>query len=289
MTAIGSRAGRRLVLGGVEIPRRARARGPLRRRRAHARGDRRAARRRRAGRHRRALPRQRRALARRRLDRAAARAVGAGRAARVLQIVNVDATVVMEAPKLGAAPRGDARAPRRSARRSRRARVNVKATTGEGIGFVGRGEGVAALAVATCSMAEPAPHARDRPARHAHAARSVPLEPREPGQGRDLRLRTDGLRPHPRRQRAAVRGLQPAQALPRARGLRGDARRQRHRRQRQDLRRRARAGCRARELAARDDRRTTSPTPTALGLGRPDHEPLASGDDRARSSTTSAR
>jgi len=29
--------------------------------------------------------------------------------------------------------------------------VNVKASTGEGMGFVGRGEGVAALAVATLS------------------------------------------------------------------------------------------------------------------------------------------
>jgi 2-C-methyl-D-erythritol 2,4-cyclodiphosphate synthase len=65
-----------------------------------------------------------------------------------LEIVNVDCTVVMEAPKLG---------PYRAAIRERLAhalglpggRVNVKASSGEGIGFVGRGEGVAALAVAT--------------------------------------------------------------------------------------------------------------------------------------------
>jgi 2-C-methyl-D-erythritol 2,4-cyclodiphosphate synthase len=62
-------------------------------------------------------------------------------------IVNVDCTVVMEHPKLG---------PHREAIRERLAQaldlpsgsVNVKASTGEGIGFVGRGEGVAALAVA---------------------------------------------------------------------------------------------------------------------------------------------
>ena len=63
-----------------------------------------------------------------------------------LDIVNLDCTVVMETPKL---------APHRPAIRARLAealalelaRVNVKASTGEGIGFVGRGEGVAALAV----------------------------------------------------------------------------------------------------------------------------------------------
>ena len=65
-----------------------------------------------------------------------------------LEIENVDVTVIMELPKLG---------PHREAIRANLAkalalptqRVNVKATTGEGIGFVGRGEGVAALAVAS--------------------------------------------------------------------------------------------------------------------------------------------
>jgi 2-C-methyl-D-erythritol 2,4-cyclodiphosphate synthase len=64
-----------------------------------------------------------------------------------LEIVNVDCTVVMEAPKLS---------PHKGAIREKLAevlqlevgRVNVKASTGEGMGFVGRGEGVAALAVA---------------------------------------------------------------------------------------------------------------------------------------------
>jgi 2-C-methyl-D-erythritol 2,4-cyclodiphosphate synthase len=62
--------------------------------------------------------------------------------------LNVDATVMCEAPKL---------APHRDAMRARLAEalgvepeaVNVKFTTGEGMGFVGRGEGIAALAVAT--------------------------------------------------------------------------------------------------------------------------------------------
>ena len=67
---------------------------------------------------------------------------------RGLAVTHVDATVVMERPKL---------APYRDAIRAALAdglgvapeHVNVKASTGEGMGFVGRGEGVAALAVAT--------------------------------------------------------------------------------------------------------------------------------------------
>ncbi len=60
-------------------------------------------------------------------------------------VEHVDATVMMERPKLS---------PHRDEIRMRLEEVlgcsvNVKATTGEGMGFVGRGEGVAALAVAT--------------------------------------------------------------------------------------------------------------------------------------------
>jgi 2-C-methyl-D-erythritol 2,4-cyclodiphosphate synthase len=63
------------------------------------------------------------------------------------EIVNVDCTVLMETPKLGA-HREEIRASLAAALGLAPARVNIKATTGEGIGFVGRNEGVAALAVA---------------------------------------------------------------------------------------------------------------------------------------------
>ena len=72
-----------------------------------------------------------------------------------LRIVHVDCTILMERPKVG---------PYRDAIRERLAgalglepaSVNVKASTGEGMGFVGRMEGAAALAVATLSRATPA-------------------------------------------------------------------------------------------------------------------------------------
>jgi 2-C-methyl-D-erythritol 4-phosphate cytidylyltransferase/2-C-methyl-D-erythritol 2,4-cyclodiphosphate synthase len=61
------------------------------------------------------------------------------------RIANVDVTILCEAPKI---------APHREAMRRSIAlmlqidlnRVGVKATTMEGLGFVGRGEGIAALA-----------------------------------------------------------------------------------------------------------------------------------------------
>jgi 2-C-methyl-D-erythritol 2,4-cyclodiphosphate synthase len=63
-------------------------------------------------------------------------------------VVHVDATVVLELPKLS---------PLREAIRENLAgalgvemhHVSIKATRGEGMGFIGRGEGAAALAVAT--------------------------------------------------------------------------------------------------------------------------------------------
>lgn len=66
-------------------------------------------------------------------------------------VANVDVTIVCEAPKVG---------PHRDAMRRRIAdilgldagRVSVKATTTDGLGFTGRGEGIAAQAVATVHL-----------------------------------------------------------------------------------------------------------------------------------------
>jgi 2-C-methyl-D-erythritol 2,4-cyclodiphosphate synthase len=63
-------------------------------------------------------------------------------------IGNVDATVVLERPKL-APYRDRIRATLAAALDLPEDAVNVKATTGETMGFVGRGEGAAAMAVAT--------------------------------------------------------------------------------------------------------------------------------------------
>jgi 2-C-methyl-D-erythritol 4-phosphate cytidylyltransferase/2-C-methyl-D-erythritol 2,4-cyclodiphosphate synthase len=69
------------------------------------------------------------------------------------RIEHVDLTIICEAPKIG---------PQRAAMRARiagllrlpEARVSIKATTTEGLGFAGRSEGIAAQAVATVSVAE---------------------------------------------------------------------------------------------------------------------------------------
>ena len=67
------------------------------------------------------------------------------------QLNHADITIVSEAPKIG---------PHREIMRTRlaeimeidRARVSVKATTSESLGFVGRREGIAAQATATVAM-----------------------------------------------------------------------------------------------------------------------------------------
>lgn len=72
-------------------------------------------------------------------------------------ILNVDVTVIAETPKI---------APHRDAMRNRVAeilqiaaeRVSIKATTTEGLGYTGRGEGIAAQAVATLSLPTGASH-----------------------------------------------------------------------------------------------------------------------------------
>ena len=68
-------------------------------------------------------------------------------------VSHVDATVMLEAPKL-APVREAMRAKLAAALGLELAQVSVKATRGEGMGFVGQREGAAALAVATVQSAD---------------------------------------------------------------------------------------------------------------------------------------
>jgi 2-C-methyl-D-erythritol 2,4-cyclodiphosphate synthase len=65
-----------------------------------------------------------------------------------VEIAHVDTTVLLERPKL-LPHKQEMRENIAGALELPLARVNVKATRGEGMGFVGRGEGAAALAIAT--------------------------------------------------------------------------------------------------------------------------------------------
>lgn len=64
------------------------------------------------------------------------------------QLVNLDATVIAEAPRIG--PHSAAmRLEIRNATDLPIDAISIKATTNEGMGFVGRSEGIAAMAIAT--------------------------------------------------------------------------------------------------------------------------------------------
>jgi 2-C-methyl-D-erythritol 2,4-cyclodiphosphate synthase len=67
------------------------------------------------------------------------------------RVLHVDATVVIERPHVSPV-REQMRSVLAEALGVAVAHVNVKATRGEGMGFVGRGEGAAALAVATVEV-----------------------------------------------------------------------------------------------------------------------------------------
>jgi 2-C-methyl-D-erythritol 2,4-cyclodiphosphate synthase len=73
--------------------------------------------------------------------------------ARQLAIVNIDCSLIADAPKIS---------PHLQAMKSKLSetlqiplqRIGVKATTNEGLGFIGRGEGIAAMAVASVQQIE---------------------------------------------------------------------------------------------------------------------------------------
>ena len=70
------------------------------------------------------------------------------------KIENIDATIVAEQPKIGPYREAMSQAIA-EALRIAPSRINIKATTNEGLGFVGRAEGIAALASAALDPPEP--------------------------------------------------------------------------------------------------------------------------------------
>ena len=75
-------------------------------------------------------------------------------ATRQLAIVNIDCSLIAETPKIG--PHLEAMRKRLSQTlQIQPQRIGVKATTNEGLGFIGRGEGIAAMAVASIQQVEP--------------------------------------------------------------------------------------------------------------------------------------
>jgi 2-C-methyl-D-erythritol 2,4-cyclodiphosphate synthase len=69
------------------------------------------------------------------------------------RVLNLDATIIAEAPKIG--PHLDAMCEKISeALAVEKSCIGIKATTNEGLGALGRGEGMAALAVATVEQEE---------------------------------------------------------------------------------------------------------------------------------------
>jgi 2-C-methyl-D-erythritol 2,4-cyclodiphosphate synthase len=88
-------------------------------------------------------------------------------------VLNVDATVIAEAPKL-APHASEMRQNIAAAIGASESDVSVKATTNEKLGTIGRGEGIAAMAIATVEVV-----GRDRRARRKPSAR--PSGPSVPG------------------------------------------------------------------------------------------------------------
>jgi 2-C-methyl-D-erythritol 2,4-cyclodiphosphate synthase len=89
------------------------------------------------------------------------------------RVLNVDATVIAEAPKL-APHSAEMRQNIAAAIGASQSDVSVKATTNEKLGTIGRGEGLAAIAIATVEVVE-----RDRRTRRKPSER--PVRPPLPG------------------------------------------------------------------------------------------------------------